>query len=130
MANVMPYNLRHNMINNDAVDAFNNRLTADLNNIKKMTPAQLDRVKEQGSQAENLLKNRDFAYFVHQFKFDRVDVLSEIGGHTDADNSQRVAISNQLTGVDEFVKTLKRAVYFKNRVVSLQTGSASEDPIA
>jgi hypothetical protein len=119
------------MINNDAVEAFNNRLTADLNNIKKMTPSQLDRVKEMGSQAENLLKNKDFAYFVHQFKFERVDVLTDIGGHTEADNSQRVALSNQLTGVDEFVKTLKRAVYFKNRVVSQQTGStAPEDPIA
>ena len=119
------------MINNDAVDAFNNRLTADLNNIKKMSPSQLDRVKEMGSQAENLLKNKDFAYFVHKFKFERVDVLAEIAGHTETDNSQRVALSNQLAGVDEFVKTLKRAVYFKNRVVSQQTGSqAPEDPIA
>jgi hypothetical protein len=119
------------MINNETVEAFNNRLTADLNNIKKMTPAQLDRVKDLGSQAENLLKNKDFAYFVHQFKFERVDVLAEIGGHTETDNSQRVAISNQLAGVDEFVKTLKRAVYFKNRVVSQQTGSqAPEDPTA
>lgn len=119
------------MINEDAVTAFNNRLTVDLNNIKKMTPAQLDRVKELGSQAENLLKNKDFAYFVHTFKFERVDVLTEIGTHTEEDNCQRVAISNQLTGIDEFIKSLKRAVYFKNRVVSQQAGQiATEDPIA
>lgn len=119
------------MIQNDAVEAFNQRLTVDLNAIKKMTPAQLDRVKEMGSQAENLLKNKDFAYFVHQFKFDRVDLLSEIAGHTQEDNSLRVAVTNQLSGLDEFVKTLKRAVYFKNRVVSQQTGQqVTDDPIA
>ncbi len=119
------------MINDDAIDAFNKRLTVDLNNIKKMSPQQLDRVKDMGSQAENLLKNKDFAYFVHGFKFERVDALSEIPGHTPEDNALRVAISNQLSGLDEFVKTLKRAVYFRNRVVSQQTGEqVSEDPIA
>jgi len=119
------------MIENNVVEAFNNRLTIDLNNIKKMTPGQLDRVKELGSQAENLLKNKDFAYFVHTFKFERVDVLAEIPGHTPEENSLRVAVSNQLAGLDEFIKSLKRAIYFKNRVVSHQTGQqVTEDPIA
>mgnify|MGYP003344000004 CR=1 FL=1 len=119
------------MIETDVVEAFNKRLTVDLNNIKKMTPAQLDRVKSMGSQAESLLKNKDFAFFVHSFKFECVDVLTEISTHTEADNAQRVAISNQLAGIDGFIKSLKRAVYFKNRVVSQQTGTdATEDPIA
>ena len=119
------------MIENEAIEAFNKRLTVDLNNIKKMTPGQLDRVKDLGSQAENLLKNKDFAYFVHSFKFDRVDVLTEIVGHNEIDNNMRVAITNQLAGIDEFIKSLKRAVYFQNRVVSHQTGQVtSEDPIA
>ena len=119
------------MINNDAVEAFNNRLTIDLNNIKKMAPQQLDQVKELGSQAENLLKNKDFAYFVHTFKFECVDVLTEINTHKEEDNAQRVAISNQLAGIDGFIKSLKRAVYFKNRVVSQQAGQqTTEDPIA
>jgi hypothetical protein len=96
-----------------------------------MSPSQLDHVKNMGSQAENLLKNRDFAYFVHTFKFERLDVLAEINGHSEEDNAQRVAITNQLTGLDEFVKSLKRAVYFKNRVVSQQSGQVTtEDPIA
>jgi hypothetical protein len=119
------------MIENDVVEAFNKRLTIDLNNIKKMTPGQLDRVKELGSQAENLLKNKDFAYFVHTFKFECVDVLTEINTHTEADNAQRVAVSNQLAGIDGFIKSLKRAVYFRNRVVSQQSGQmTTEDPIA
>ena len=119
------------MINDDAIDAFNKRLTVDLNNIKKMSPQQLDRVKDMGSQAENLLKNKEFAYFVHTFKFECVDVLTEISTHTEADNAQRVAISNQLAGIDGFIKSLKRAIYFKNRVVSQQAGQqTTEDPIA
>jgi copper homeostasis protein CutC len=117
------------MIHEDVVDAYNNRLTADLNNIKTMTAAQLDRVKTVGSAAENLLKNKDFAQFVHQFKFERIDVLVDIGGHADVDNAQRVAVANQLSGIDEFVRTLKRAVYIKNRVVSLQSEKLqTQDP--
>ena len=109
------------MINEDAINAFNNRLTANLNNIKTMTPAQQDRVKTVGTAAENLLQNKDFALFIHQFKFERTDALIEIKGHTPEDNMLRVAISNQLSGIDEFVAQLQRAVFMKNRVVTLQT---------
>lgn len=111
------------MIIDGVVEAFNNRMTVDLNNIKKMTPAQHDKLKHTGSQAEALLKNRELAIFIHQFKFERLDVLSEINGHTADDNALRVAIANQIAGIDEFVKSLKRAVYFRDRVVSQQTKS-------
>lgn len=117
------------MILDEVVESYNNRLVADLNNIKTMTPAQQDKVKAIGSGAENLLKNKDFAQFVHQFKFERLDVLAQIAGHTDVENTQRVAVANQLAGIDEFVTTLKRAVYLKNRVVSLQEAKLQqEDP--
>ena len=117
------------IINDDVVDAFNRRINVDPNNIKTMSPSQLDRVKELGTQAENLMRNKDFAYFVHAFKFDRIDVLAEVTGHTTEDNAQRVAVSNQLAGLDEFIKSLKRAVYYKNRVVSQQQGQmAAEGP--
>jgi hypothetical protein len=115
------------MLTQDTIDAFNNRLTIDLNSIKKMTPAQLDKVKHQGSQAEALLANRDFALFVHTFKFERMDQISEIQNHTEEDNTKRIAIANQIAGVDEFVKSLRRAVYFKDRVVS-QQNKDSVDP--
>jgi hypothetical protein len=55
------------MINPDAVDAFNTRQTATLNNIKTMTPAQQDVVKSSGSEAEALLKNKQLALFVLQY---------------------------------------------------------------
>jgi len=108
------------MINDDAIDAFNNRLTADLNNIRKMTPSQLDKVKTVGTAAENLMKNRDLAQFIHQFKFERLDIMSDLSGHTEVDNTTRIAIANQLSGIDEFVRSLRRAAYMKDRVVSLQ----------
>jgi len=104
------------MINDEAVEFYNNRLTVDLSNIKKLTPSQQDRVRHYGSQAEALLKSKDLAMFVHHFKFSIADDLASIRGHTADDNTQRVALSNQLTGIDSFVSSLKRAVYLKNRV--------------
>jgi hypothetical protein len=115
------------MLTQDTIDAFNTRLTVDLNSIKKMTPGQLDKVKTNGSKAENLLANKDFAQFIHTFKFERLDALGDITGHTEVDNVTRIALTNQITGVDEFVKSLRRAVYFKDRVVSQQSNQI-EDP--
>ena len=108
------------MIDNAVIESFNNRLTVDLNNIKKMTPAQLDKVKSVGSQADALLKNRDFALFIHQFKFEKLDALSEVTGYTPEDNEARIAIAHQLAGIDDFVKSLKRAAYFRDRVLAQQ----------
>jgi hypothetical protein len=112
------------MLTQDTIDAFNTRLTVDLNTIKHMTASELDRVKQHGSTAEALIKNRDLAMFVHQYKFELADTLAAIAGHTQEDNNRRVAISNQLVGLDGFISTLKRAVYMKNRVVTLQTEPA------
>jgi hypothetical protein len=105
------------MIDNDVVEAFNSRLTVDFNNFKKFTPAQRDRAKAYGSDAEALLKNRDLALFVHHFKFDLADSLITITGHTPDDNSRRVAVANQLSGMDAFIASLKRAVIIKNRII-------------
>ena len=116
------------MIDPGVIEAFNSRQTVDLNSIKTMTAAEQDRVKTTGSAAENLLKNRDFAVFVHQYKFEVCDQLSEIVGHTVEDNLLRIALSNQIRGIDAFVNTLKRSVYFKNRVVTLQVEKAQQGP--
>jgi superoxide dismutase len=89
----------------------------------------LDKIKSVGSQAEALLKNRELGIFVHQFKFDRLDTLGEINGHTAEDNQLRVAISNQIAGLDEFVKSLKRAVYFRDRVVSQQANAVPDSTL-
>jgi hypothetical protein len=117
------------MLTPEAIDAFNSRLTVNLNSIKDMTPSDQDRVKAQGSQAEALLKNRDFAVFVHQYKFELTDVLVAITGHTLDDNNRRIGVANQLSGIDGFVAALQRAVYMKNKVVSLQNPASNPKEI-
>jgi hypothetical protein len=112
------------MLTPETIDAFNTRLTVNLNTIKSMKPSQLDLVKSQGSLAESLIKNRDLAMFIHQYKFECLDSLAAVTGHTEEDNNLRVAISNQLSGIDGFVASLQRAVYMKNRVVTLQSEPA------
>lgn len=116
------------MISQDTIHAFNSRLNVDLNSIKKMTPAQLDQVKSYGSQAEALLKNKDLALFIHHFKFDIADQLAGLNGHTTDDNTRRIALSNELRGIDQFVATLQRAVYMKNKVVTQQQEGPRDEP--
>jgi hypothetical protein len=106
------------MINDNTVEFYNSRLNIDLSSIKNLKPEQLDRVRHYGSQAENLLKNKDLAMFIHHYKFEVTDALCNITGHTADDNALRVALSNQLIGIDSFVSSLKRAAYLKSRIVS------------
>ena len=109
------------MIEDTTIEAFNTRFTVDLNNYKKFTPAQRDQAKKYGSDAEALLKNRELALFVHHFKFDLADGLIMIQGHSPDDNSRRVAVANQLSGMDAFIASLKRAVMIKNRILEWET---------
>lgn len=113
------------MINEDSIAYFNSRLTVDLNQLKKMSSSQLDQVRTYGSQAEAMLKNREFAMFVHHYKFQLADELTAVRGHQLEDDRQRVAISQQLVGIDEFINMLKKAVYFKSRI-----GNTNEVPDA
>jgi hypothetical protein len=104
------------MINDNTVEFYNTRLTADLSNINKLTPAQKDRLRHYGSQAESLLRNKDLAMFIHHYKFEVADALSGIRGHSPDDNAQRIAMSHELAGIDNFVNSLKKAVYLKAKV--------------
>mgnify|MGYP003659943873 CR=1 FL=1 len=106
------------MITEDTIDFYNNRLTVDMSQPSKLTTSQKDQVKHYGSLAETLLKNRDLAMFVHHFKFSLADELASIRSHQPDDNARRIAVSNELAGIDNFVSSLKRAVYLKNRIVS------------
>jgi hypothetical protein len=117
------------MIEQDIVDAFSNKMAANLNDIKTMTASQLDRVKTIGSAAENIMKNRDFILFVRQFQLEVMDMMTEIRTHTEQDNSARVALANQLSGIDSFIAVLKRARQLKDRVVTQQTNQKiAEEP--
>ena len=118
------------MIDQAAIDAYNNRITATIATLNKLSPSQQDAVKAHGSKAEALLKNHDLVQFIHQFRFEVTDAIAGIQGHDTDSNARRVALSNQLSGMDAFVASLQRAVYMKNRVVSEQEGprSAPRDP--
>jgi len=109
------------MIEQDIVDAFSNKMAVNINDVKKLTPAQADRVKSIGTAAENILRNRDFILFVRQFQLETMDMMTEIRTHTEQDNSARVAFANQLSGIDSFIAVLKRARQLKDRVVTEQT---------
>ena len=113
------------MIDQTAIDAYNSRITATVSNLDRMTPAQQDSVKNHGSKAEALLKNHDLVQFIHQFRFEVADSIAAVSGHDPESNARRVALSNQLSGMDAFVASLQRAVYMKNRVVSQQDGPRS-----
>jgi hypothetical protein len=113
-------------IDDELTAAFNAKPKLDINKIKKMTPGQLDQIKVYGSGAENLLANKDFALFVHHFKFDLADELSAINGHMPEDNCKRVALAHNIAGIDKFISSLQRAVYFKNSAVSLQQAPTEE----
>ena len=113
------------MIEKDTIDFYNSRLTVDMSQPSKLTAVQKDAVRNYGSQAETLMKNRDLAMFVHHFKFSLADELASIRSHQPDDNAKRIALSNELAGIDNFVNSLKRAVYLKNRI-----GNTNEVPDA
>lgn len=115
------------MINEHTVDFYNSRLTVDLSQPSKLTPSQKDRVIQYGSLAEALLKNKDLAMFVHHFKFSLADELASIRSHTEDDNARRIALSNELAGIDNFVNSLKRAVYLKNRIGNAQAPDVNKE---
>lgn len=104
------------MIEKDTVDFYNSRLTVDISQPSKLTTSQKDQIRHYGSLAEGLLKNKDLAMFVHHFKFSLADELATIRSHGPDDNTRRIALSNELAGIDNFVNSLKRAVYLKNRI--------------
>ena len=106
------------MISEEAFEAYNTRLTIDITKIRELSPSQRDAVKSYGSQAEALLKNRDLGQFVHHYKFLLSDILAEISTHTAEANAERIAVANQLAGVNGFITSLKRAVYYKNKVIA------------
>lgn len=118
------------MIDQDAINAYNSRITGTVATLSRLSPSQQDHVKAHGSRAEALLKNHDLVQFIHQFRFEVTDAIAGIQAHDTDSNARRVALSNQLSGMDAFVASLQRAVYMKNRVVSEQEGprSAPRDP--
>jgi len=114
------------MIDTDIFEAFTNRLVS-ITELRKLSPSQLDRVKQLGSAAENLLTNKDFVLFIRQFQLENIDAMTEIISYTADDNAKRVALTNHFNAINEFINLLKRQVVLKNRVVSDQN-KVTENP--
>ena len=114
------------MISEEAVNAYNTRLTIDTSNISKLTPSQRDAIKSYGSQAEALLKNRELAMFIHHFKFEVNDMMIGIRTHSEEANAERIALANQLSGIDGFINSLKSAVYKKNKIIKAENSGNTE----
>lgn len=104
------------MITEDSIEYYNTRLTYDYSKLNSLAPEQQDRIRHVGSQAEALLKNKDLAMFIHQFKFKVTDELASIRGSTPEDDAARLALCHSLTGIDDFINSLKKAVYYKNKI--------------
>lgn len=105
------------MINDDVISAFNERFIVNQSNIKSLTVAQQDKIKAHADNAAALLKNKELALFIHLLKFDYCDQLAAIKGHDEESNNKRVAISNKIATIDDFVGLLKQAVITKASVV-------------
>jgi hypothetical protein len=59
--------------------------------------------------------------FIHHFKFEVNDAMANIRSHSEEANQERIALANQLSGIDSFVNTLKSAVYKKNVLIKAET---------
>jgi hypothetical protein len=47
--------------------------------------------------------------------------MANIRTHTTEANAERIALANQLSGIDSFINTLKSAVYKKNTMVKMES---------
>ena len=113
------------MLTPQQIEALNSKISTL--NYKNFTVEEQDRAIRWGNDAEQLLDNNSFAVFITSFKLDVVDELSNISSYTDELNNKRLALSNQISGIDRFVESLKSSVALKNRLVTIQKGSVAPD---
>jgi hypothetical protein len=111
------------MLTTDQILAHNNKINAT--NVAKLTKEQQDQLITTGSAAESLMANNDLAVFVTSLKFDIATELGQMTGHSEEINNKRIALANELAGLERFVDQLRYAANLKERLVTLQKGSVS-----
>lgn len=89
--------------------------------LSKMSPSELDKIKQQGSFAENFLNNNELNTFINWYKVTLYKDLSAVNGFTQEHDAKRVAIAHHIAGIEGFVEYLSKMVERKNRVVSIQS---------
>lgn len=116
------------MIDDTARHSYNTRLTTVIRDVRALPVAAADRVVTHGTRAENLMANADFAQFMHETKFDVMDELAGLAGHTDTDNARRLALGHELRGLDRMISVLQRAQSMKQRVVNSRNTQGVSSP--
>lgn len=109
------------MLTDLQIGAHNSRVSSI--NLNKMTVDEQTRAVGHGNTAERLLADQDLAKFIMSVKFDIMDELGGLSIHTEDSNSKRIALANQIGGLDRLVDSLKQSVVTKNRILDLQRGS-------
>ena len=97
---------------------YTTKPTDDLG-ISKLSPSQLDNVKQQGSLAENLINNNDLKSFINWYRFNLLNELTSIQGFTEEHNAKRLALTHSIAGIEGFTAYLQKLVERKNKVVSI-----------
>lgn len=113
------------MISDDVIKHYNQLVRTSTN--QSLSTSEKDKIIQHGTKAESLLNNPDFAMFIHQYKFSIIDQLGSIVSHDQDSNARRVALANQVTGIDHFVSTLQKAVFQKNKMVSSMNQTSQID---
>ena len=103
------------------ISAHNSRVSSI--NLNKMTVDEQSRHVAHGGTAERILADQELAKFIVAVKFDIMDELGGLSTHTEDSNNKRIALGNQIAGLDRLIDTLKSAVTTKDRILVIQKGS-------
>ena len=111
------------MLTPEQIAAYNTRVSHT--NINKLSADEQTQAINTGTDAQILLDNGSLALFINSVKFDIIEELGTMSSHTEEINNKRIALANELAGIERFVDSLRYAVNFKERLVTLQKGSVS-----
>lgn len=111
------------MLTDLQIMAHNSRVSSI--NLNKMSVDEQTRAVQHGGTAERLLADQDLAKFIMSVKLDIMDELGGLSLHTEDGNNKRIALANQISGLDRLADSLKSAVVTKNRILDIQKGSIS-----
>tara|TARA_R110000772_G_scaffold268708_1_gene397803 strand:- start:516 stop:827 length:312 start_codon:yes stop_codon:yes gene_type:complete len=92
-----------------------------VNGLKGATAGELDDAETLIRYAESLLGDPQFKKFVRSVNNSIINEVMNIKGHTQDDNNRRVALNNQLTGINKVVEKLQDTVKVREKLVNQRT---------
>ena len=98
---------------------FSNEIEIDnVNGLKNATASELDEAESLIRYAEILLNDAMFKKFMRSVNNEIINEIMSITGHSVDDNARRVALNNQLTGINKVVDKLQGVAKTKQRLVN------------